>query len=83
MKKYLVEIYLPACGEHYDAFLPVEKKIYEVTKLLVDIADTLSGGSYKGTKDAMLLSAETGEPFPPDITVYDAGIRNASRLILI
>lgn len=83
MKKYLVDIYLPACGEHYDAFLPTGKRIYEVTQLLVGIADTLSGGSYKGTKDAMLLNAETGDPFPLGETVYDAGIRNASRLILI
>lgn len=83
MKKYLVDIYLPACGKHYDAFLPMEKRVCEVTQLLVGIADTLSSGSYKGTKDAMLLNAETGEPFLPSETVYDAGIRNASRLILI
>ena len=83
MEKYLVDIYLPACGKHYDAFLPMEKRIYEVTQLLVGMAGPLSGGSYKGTKDAMLLDAESGEPLLPNETVYDAGIRNASRLILI
>lgn len=83
MKKYLVDVYLPACGEHYDAFLPMGKRIYEVTRLLVGIANALSGGNYKGTEDAMLLNAETGEPFPLGETVYDAGIRNASHLILI
>lgn len=83
MKKYLVEIYLPACGRRYDAFLPAGKKVYEVRHLLARLAESLSSGSYKATGDALLLDAETGEPFSLDDTVYDAGIRNASRLILI
>ena len=83
MKKYLVDIYLPASGRHYDAYLPTGKQIGEATQLLVSIAESLSGGSYKGTPDAVLLDANNGEPFNRSDTVYDAGIRNSSRLILI
>ncbi|CDX04960.1 Hypothetical protein DPCES_5074 [Desulfitobacterium hafniense] len=83
MKKYLVDVYLPASGKHYDVFLPTGKQIGEATKLLVGIAQSLSGGSYKGTADAMLLNADNGEPLNRNDTVHDAGIRNSSRLILI
>lgn len=83
MKKYLVDVYLPASGQHFDAFLPAWKQVHEVTKLLVNITSSLSGGSYQGTQDAMLLNAENGIPLDADSTVHDVGIRDASRLILI
>lgn len=83
MKKYLVDVYLPAAGKHLDVFLPAGKRIGEVVRLLVSAAEPLSGGSYKGTADAMLLNADNGEPYCTGITVEEAGIRNATRLILI
>ena len=83
MKKYLVDVYLPASGEHYDVYLPAGKQIGEATQLLVSMAESLSGGSYKGTVNTVLLDAGNGEPFNRDLTVYDVGIRNSSKLILI
>jgi len=83
LKKYLVDVYLPTLGAHYDVYLPTGKQIGEATQLLVNIAASLSGGSYKGGRDTVLLSANSGEPFNWSDTVYDAGIRNSSKLILI
>lgn len=83
MKKYLVDVYLPSAGTHYDVYLPTGKQIGEATQLLVSIIESLSGGSYKGSADSVLLSADTGEPISRSLTVYDAGIRNSAKLILI
>ena len=83
MLKYLVDVYLPAAGKHYDVCLPSGKRVGEAAQLLVSLAESLSGGSYKGTADSVLLDAVSGEPYDRGVTVYDAGIRNASRLILI
>lgn len=83
MEKYLVDVYLPASGEHYDAYLPAGKQIGETIQLLSGMLESLSGGSYKGTMDTVLLNANSGEPLKKNDTVYDAGIRNASKLILI
>ena len=83
MKKYLVDLYLPTVGKHYDVYLPAGKTVNESTGLLVEIAESLTGGSYKGTENSVLLDAETGMPLHGRVTVYDAGIRNSSRLILI
>jgi len=83
MRKYLVDIYLPASGKHYDAYLPAEKRIGEVTLLLIDIVNSMTGGSYKETADARLLYADNGKPLNLNDTVYDAGIRNSTKLILI
>ena len=83
MTKYLVDIHIPAAGKHLDVFLPANKQIGEVTILLVSAAESLVGGSYKGTENAMLISADSGLPYERTITVEEAGIRNAARLILI
>lgn len=83
MKKYLVDVYLPAAGRHLDVFLPAHRRIADVIRLLVAAADSLVGGSYQGTADAMLLDGTTGEPYDLSGTVEEAGIRSASHLILI
>jgi len=61
MKKYLVDVYIPAIGKHYDTFLPANKKINEVTYLLAGIAESLSRGSYKG-----IIKIEDLEQTKPD-----------------
>ena len=38
MRKFLVDVYLPALGKHYDVYLPAGKKIGEATQLIVKIA---------------------------------------------
>jgi hypothetical protein len=83
MKKYLVNIQMPTSVTNYDAYLPANKKIGEATLLLAGIAESLSNGAYHGSEESVLLNADNGEPFERNITVYDAGIRNSSRLILI
>ena len=83
MRKYLVDVYIPAAGKHFDVYMPTGKQVYEATQLLVSIAESLTGGSYKGSTDSLLIDANNGEPLSQNNTVYDAGIRNSSKLILI
>ncbi|MCL2813452.1 MAG: hypothetical protein FWD23_02510 [Oscillospiraceae bacterium] len=83
MKKYLVDVYLPAVGAHYDVYLPAGKRVGEAVSLLAGIMESLSGGGFKSRADPVFLDADGGEPIDYGISVYDAGIRNASRLILI
>lgn len=83
MKKYLVDVYLPTIGKHYCAYFPAGKKVGEATLLFIQIVESLTHGAYKGTDNSLLFNADDGEPIARNLTVYDAGIRNASMLILI
>ncbi len=83
MNKYLVDVYLPASGQHFDVFLPANKLIGEVISLLVDIVVPLSGNSFERTTDTILINAVNGEVYNFNITVFDAGIRNSTKLILV
>lgn len=83
MKKYLVDVFLPTLGRHYDVYLPANKTVYEAVLLLSQIAESLSEGNFKGSATTMLLDAKSGEPYSMADTIYKVGIRSASRLILI
>ncbi len=83
MNKYLVDVYLPASGQHFDVFLPANKLIGEVISLLVDIVVPLSGNCFERTADTILINAVNGEVYNFNITVFDAGIRNSTKLILV
>lgn len=83
MNKYLVDVYLPASGKHCDVFLPANKPIGEVISLLADTVVPLSGNSFEKTTDTVLINAANGEVYNFNITVFDAGIRNSTKLILI
>ena len=83
MKKYLVDVYLPTAGTHLNVFIPNTKQIGEVIGLLARAAEALPGIGYKATPDAMLFHAYSGMPYDLFLTVEEAGIRNASKLILI
>lgn len=83
MKKYLVDVYLPTAGLHLDAFLPANKSIGDVLYLLSIMGKNVSNGTYQPTSSSMLLDAENGQELDNQKTVEEAGIRNASRLILI
>ncbi|MBR5969773.1 MAG: hypothetical protein IK016_05425 [Lachnospiraceae bacterium] len=83
MKKYLVDVYLPAVGKHFDVYLPASKLIGEVTSLLITVAVSVAGKEYIASEHAMLIRAEDGAVLDTGVTVYDAGIRNAAKLILI
>ena len=83
VKKYLVDVYLPTIGRHYCVYFPAGKKVGEATQLIIQIVESLTHGAFKGTDQSLLFNASDGEPIKRNLTVYDAGIRNSSSLILI
>lgn len=83
MKKYLVDVFLPAAGEHFDVFLPENKLIGEVITLLTEIIEPISGGKFEKTSDTVLINALDGSVYDFNTTVFDSGVRNNTKLILI
>lgn len=81
--KVLVEISLPAAGQKYDVYIPLESKMSEVVKLVSNALADLSEGKYKATEDAVLCDAETGIIFNINTEVAELNIRNGSHLMLI
>ena len=83
MNKILVKLYVPTIGEEYDIWIPLNKRIYNVIKLLIKAVNEFSGGYYKPSSMPLLYDRLTAKPYELDKSIIETNIRNGSGLILI
>ena len=83
MNKVLVKLCVPIFEEQYDVWIPLNRKIYRVTELLVKAVNDFSGGYYESSKTPTLFDKNTGEQYNINETVKDAGIKNGTEIILL
>lgn len=83
MKKVLVELYVPIIGKSYDVFIPNTSPMSQVTELLKKAAQELSGGRFIPTEESAVCYRENGSVLNVNMTVYELGIHNGSKLMLI
>ena len=83
MKKVLVEVYVPVIDARYDVFIPNTSQVSEVLELLKKAVADLSGGRFVPTGETVLCYRENGAIINVNMTVYELGIHNGSKLMLI
>lgn len=81
--KALVEISVPAAGQKYDVYIPLERRMSDVVKMVAGALSDLSDGKYQATDEAILCDADTGMIFNVNMEVAELGIKTGSRLMLI
>lgn len=83
MNKIIVEIYVPIIGKAYDAFIPKNKKLYEVSSLLAKSISDLTGGLFAIGDDNILCEKDTGKVLDINLSVEELNLKNGSKLMLI
>ncbi len=83
MDKVIVTVYIPLMDVKYDVKLPLNKKIYNIIKMLVKGVNEFSGGYYNPENTPVLYNKETASLYDINLTIKEAGIRNGDELILI
>ena len=83
MRKLLIDVYLPVALKSYDIQIPADMKLADATRLVADALSQLSGGSYTADSGAILCDRESGKILNINMTVWELGLRNGSRLMLI
>lgn len=81
--KALVEISVPAAGQRFDVYIPLESKMSEVVKMVAMALSDLSEGKFKATNDSILCDADTGIIYNINMEVAELGIKTGARLMLI
>lgn len=81
--KILVQIEIPSIEKKYDIFIPINKKVGTIKKLLEQALVELSDKAYKPAEDTNFYSKENGEIYNLNHTVRDTNLKNGSRIILI
>ncbi len=83
MEKVLVEVFVPAISSTYDVFIPVASPMWEVLELLKKAVGDLSNGHFVATEETAVCYRENGSIINVNMTVYQLGIHNGSKLMLI
>lgn len=81
--KILIELIVPVLEERYDVFIPVNRKIGNVTELCSKVVSDLSGGYFIISDEIKLYSGVDGSMYDINELVRKTDIRNGSRLILM
>lgn len=83
MNKLLIEVYLPAAQKSFDLLIPADMKVSQLTKLAAQALSQLSGALYAADDDSLLCDRESGRILDINMTAWNLGLRNGSRLMLI
>ncbi len=81
--KILVLVYVPILEEEYDIFLPINKKIGTVKKIIADTIFELSGIDNNKSDNFRLYNKENGQNYDNNLTVKDSNIINGTKLLLM
>ena len=80
--KVLVDLFVPSLSEHYDVYLPLSRKIYEVEGLLSKMIEELSHDRYKNPYN-VLCYYDNGKIIDSNLRINDCDITTGTRLMLL
>ena len=83
MNKVLVKLYVPTIGKEYDVGIPLNRRIYNVIRLLVKAIKEFTNGEYNPSKLPVLYNKKTAQPYDINLTIGESTIRNGTEIILI
>lgn len=83
MNRVTVEVYLPAAQKAFDVQVPADSRLSLVTELIGRTLEEVSDGLYCADAAAALCERETGDILNINMTVWELGLRNGSKLMLI
>lgn len=81
--KILIQIEIPSIEKKYDLFIPINKKVGTIKKLLEDALKEITDNDYVIREDVNLYSKDTGEIYDVNKTIRDTDLQNGSRIILL
>lgn len=81
--KILIELEIPLIEKSYDLYIPINKKIGTIKKLIEEALIELTDNAYEIKPETNFYSKETGQIYDVNRNVRDTDLKNGSRIILI
>ena len=81
--KVLVSLIVPILEEKYDIYLPVNRKVHNVIKMIKSSLFDLSKGTFSIDTNCVLYNQENGNSYDMNMLIRDTDIRNGSKIILL
>lgn len=83
MGKLLVKVYVPNLEKSYEVWIPAQRRIYNIIKLLVEAINDLNNNGYRLSTFPMLYNKNTAEMYDLNAIVSETTMKNGIELILI
>lgn len=81
--KALVQIKVPAIGEIFDVYIPLDCTMYKVNELIKKSIEFLTKDRYIPDSTTCLVDEHSGTIFNMNGCIADLGIKNGTNLILM
>ncbi len=81
--KVLVSVNVPSLEKKFDVYIPVNRKVYSVIRMLKKTLCELSLGAFDTSSDYLLYDAITGNMYDLNSMIRDTDIRNGFNVILL
>ena len=81
--KILIELEIPLIEKKFDLFIPINKHIGTIKKLIEESLVDLTENAYIPKEDTNFYSKETGDIYSVNDIVKDTDLKNGSKIILI
>lgn len=83
MNKILVKLLVPKIGLEYDIWIPLNRRIYNVIKLILKALNEFTNGEYNPKELPDLYDRKTGMLYDVNQTVGESSMENGTEIILI
>ncbi len=81
--KVLVKLEIPLFEKKYDVFIPINKKVGTIKRLIEEALVELTDNAYCPKDDSNFFSKDTGAMYDVNETVRDTDLKNGSQIILL
>lgn len=83
MNKVLIFVYVPLIEQEYNLFIPINRRIGLIKKIICNSIMELSDGNYQIDSAFNLYNKETNRLYDDSAYVYNTDIRNGTKIILL
>lgn len=83
MNKVLIELFIPAIGDHVDVLVPLDISILDLTKVIIDGIVELTNGMYVPSNGENLCMKEPLGILNPMLSLFDYGVIDGAQLYLV
>lgn len=83
MNKVLVEIHIPATGDHFEAFVPIDVQIRDITHVIVNGIVEITNGKYVASNCEQLCMKEPQGLLEPSLCLHDYGVKDGMHLYVV
>ena len=81
--KILICLYIPLIEKKYDLYIPINKKVGTIKKLIEEGLLEITENDYVISPETNFYSKDTGQVYDVNQTVKDTDLKNGSRIILV